>query len=116
MNTKFIKILFSCLIFVVALNGCASNKWKAKPFKHNTPLIKEDIRTKGKAAIDKMKVSQFILEKLIGTRGHAFRPCPSLWRILWFFQSLTFFENSRFFMKSHDFSGRIMIIHENIFH
>ena len=54
MNTKFIKILFSCLIFVVALNGCASNKWKAKPFKHNTPLIKEDIRTKGKAAIDKI--------------------------------------------------------------
>ena len=54
MNTKFIKILFSCLIFVVALNGCASNKWKAKPFKHNTPLIKEDIRTKGKAEIEKI--------------------------------------------------------------
>ena len=54
MNTKFIKILFSCLIFVVALNGCASNKWKAKPFKHNTPLIKEDIRNKGKAEIEKI--------------------------------------------------------------
>ena len=53
MNTKFIKILFSCLIFVVALNGCASNKLKSKPFKHNTPLIKEDIRKAGRAEIDK---------------------------------------------------------------
>ena len=45
-------ILFSFLILI--LNGCANCKLcKSKPFKHNTPLIKEDIRKDGKAEIQK---------------------------------------------------------------
>jgi len=53
MNIKSIKILllFSFLIFV--LNGCASTQIKSKPFKHNTPLIKDDIKKAGKIEIDK---------------------------------------------------------------
>ena len=55
MNIKFVKIIVSFLIVLFALNSCASNQWKKanKPFKHNTPLIKEDIRKVGKKEIDK---------------------------------------------------------------
>ena len=55
MNIKFVKIIVSFLIVLFALNSCASNQWKKanKPFKHNTPLIKEDIRKVGKGEIDK---------------------------------------------------------------
>ena len=55
MNIKFVKIIVSFLIVLFALNSCASNRWKEanKPFKHNTPLIKEDIRTVGKGEVDK---------------------------------------------------------------
>ena len=36
------------------LNGCATNQFgKKKPFKHNTPLIKEDIKKSGRAEIQK---------------------------------------------------------------
>ncbi len=47
MNIKYIKnfILFLILIFV--LSGCAGNK-KDKSFKHDTPLIKEDIQKMGR--------------------------------------------------------------------
>ena len=54
MNTKLIKtfVLFSFLILILA--GCASGQFgKSKPFKHNTPLIKDDVRKMGKAEIDK---------------------------------------------------------------
>ena len=54
MNTKLIKtfVLFSFLILI--LTGCASGQFgKSKPFKHNTPLIKDDVRKMGKAEIDK---------------------------------------------------------------
>ena len=55
MNIKFVKIIVSFLIVLFALNSCASNQWKKanKPFKHSTPLIKEDIRKVGKKEIDK---------------------------------------------------------------
>ena len=34
------------------LSGCANGKFaKSKPFKHNTPLIKDDLRTTGQAEI-----------------------------------------------------------------
>ena len=54
MNIKSVKIfvLFSFLIFI--LNACApGGKSVLKEFKHNTPLIKEDVRKIGKAEIDK---------------------------------------------------------------
>jgi len=42
------------IIFGLLLNGCANfNKKYNKPFKHNTPLIKNDIRTTGQAEIAK---------------------------------------------------------------
>ena len=54
MNIKSVKIfvLFSFLIFI--LNACApGGKSVLKEFKHNTPLIKEDVREIGKAEIEK---------------------------------------------------------------
>ena len=55
MNIKLIKTisLISLLLFV--LNGCATNSLskKNKGFKHNTPLIKEDIRKSGQIEIEK---------------------------------------------------------------
>ena len=46
MYIKSIKIIASFLILLFVLNSCANNPYskKTKPFKHNTPLIKEDIR------------------------------------------------------------------------
>ncbi len=54
MNIKFLKI-FALLVFTIAfLNGCTQGQLsKSKGFKHNTPLIKDDIRVKGKKEIEK---------------------------------------------------------------
>ena len=55
MNTKLLK-LFSLLTFlIIFLNGCSSGTLSKKPkgFKHNTPLIKEDIKKTGKKEIEK---------------------------------------------------------------
>ncbi len=49
---KFISLV-SLVIFAFILNGCATNSKFNKPFKHNTPLIKDDIRKKGKTEIAK---------------------------------------------------------------
>ena len=54
MNTKLIIkfLLFSFLILI--FNGCASGNFKkSKPFKHNTPLIKDDVKKTGKAEVQK---------------------------------------------------------------
>jgi len=56
MNIKNFKRLFFYLILVIGLTGCAleNGKFKkAKAFKHNTPLIKDNIRTNGKTEISK---------------------------------------------------------------
>ena len=53
MNIKYIKFFVSFLILLFALNSCASNQLKSKKFKHNTPLIKEDIRKSGRKELDK---------------------------------------------------------------
>ena len=53
MNTKNIIKFFGLLIFALVLSGCQTMKDANKPFKHNTPLIKEDIRKDGKAEIQK---------------------------------------------------------------
>ena len=55
MNTKSLKIiiLFSMLA-TLFLSGCTSDgKLGVKKFKHNTPLIKEDIKKKGRIEVDK---------------------------------------------------------------
>ena len=55
MNFKNIKffILFS-FFSALLLSGCATDgKFGTKKFKHNTPLIKEDIKKKGKIEVDK---------------------------------------------------------------
>ena len=55
MYIKSIKIIASFLILLFVLNSCANNPYskKTKPFKHNTPLIKEDIRKMAGKEIDK---------------------------------------------------------------
>jgi len=51
MNIKFIKSFISFLILVIVLSGCAVNK--NKTFKHDTPLIKEDIQKIGREEVQK---------------------------------------------------------------
>ena len=53
MNIKNIAKIFGIILFSVALNACQQMKSVNKPFKHNTPLIKEDIKKTGKAEIQK---------------------------------------------------------------
>ena len=47
--TKFLGIIILGLI----LSGCQAVKEANKPFKHNTPLIKGNIKADGKAEIQK---------------------------------------------------------------
>ena len=56
MNIKFLKAISLFSILAIILSACANNpisKTKSKGFKHNEPLIKDDIRKTGKASIDK---------------------------------------------------------------
>ena len=54
MNIKNpIKFVVVFLILVVSLTGCQSIKKSKQPFKHNTPLIKNDIKKEGQAEIAK---------------------------------------------------------------
>ena len=55
MNIKKHYSLALLIIFGLTLNGCTKsfNEKYNKPFKHNTPLIKKDIRTTGQAEIEK---------------------------------------------------------------
>jgi type IV pilus assembly protein PilQ len=55
MNIKQIKLVSSFLILLFALTNCTSTGQfkKSKPFKHNTPLIKENIKKSGQSEIAK---------------------------------------------------------------
>ena len=54
MNIKSIKIFILLSFFILFLNGCSSGKFtKSGNFKHNTPLIKGDIKTKGQIEVNK---------------------------------------------------------------
>jgi type IV pilus assembly protein PilQ len=53
MNNKNFINLFVLLFFILFLNGCQTVKKANKPFKHNTPLIKDDVRKKGKTEVAK---------------------------------------------------------------
>ena len=55
MNIKKFKflILFS-FVSALLLSGCATDpNFGKKKFKHNTPLIKDDIKKKGRIEVDK---------------------------------------------------------------
>jgi type IV pilus assembly protein PilQ len=55
MNIKQIKLISSLLVVLLFLSNCTSTGQfkKAKPFKHNTPLIKENIKKSGQSEIAK---------------------------------------------------------------
>ena len=54
MNIKSLKIISLISILLLVLNACAKPNIKTnKKFKHNTPLIKDDIRKSGKMEIEK---------------------------------------------------------------
>tara|TARA_Y100000748_G_scaffold92357_1_gene76991 strand:+ start:677 stop:2221 length:1545 start_codon:yes stop_codon:yes gene_type:complete len=53
MNIKRLINYFGLLFFAFLLSGCQTMKEANKPFKHNTPLIKENIKKDGKAEIQK---------------------------------------------------------------
>ena len=38
---------------MLILNACQKNEFFNKDFKHNTPLIKEDVKKSGKSEVDK---------------------------------------------------------------
>ena len=52
MNIKFIKNIIFFSVLILVLNGCTANK-KLGTFKHNTPLIKENVKELGKKEIQK---------------------------------------------------------------
>ena len=54
MNNKLFNIIFVFSILFLFLTGCTqSGKFGKKTFKHNTPLIKDDVRKTGKIEVDK---------------------------------------------------------------
>jgi len=54
MNIKSYKIFISFSLLILFLNGCAGPNINAKKkFKHNTPLIKEDVKKTGKIEVEK---------------------------------------------------------------
>jgi len=55
-NTKNLQIFLVIIFSIIFLNGCATgpmSKGKSKGFKHNTPLIKEDVKKTGKIEVEK---------------------------------------------------------------
>ena len=53
MNFNYLRLLISFILAFTLLNGCADGQFANKTFKHDTPLIKEDIRKSGKAEVEK---------------------------------------------------------------
>ena len=56
MNIKKYLSIFVVISLAIILNGCANSTFQKKynkPFKHNSPLIKDDIRKAGKSEIAK---------------------------------------------------------------
>jgi len=53
MNIKSFSKFFGIIILGLILSGCQAIKEANKPFKHNTPLIKDNIKKDGRAEIQK---------------------------------------------------------------
>ena len=63
MNIKSFSKFFGIIILGLILSGCQAIKEANKPFKHNTPLIKDNIRKDGKAEIQKtLELDQSLLK------------------------------------------------------
>ena len=52
MNIKFTKNIIFFSVLILVLNGCTANK-KLGTFKHNTPLIKENVKELGQKEVQK---------------------------------------------------------------
>ena len=52
MNFNYLRLFISFMLVLVFLNGCADGQFANKTFKHDTPLIKDDIKKQGKATVD----------------------------------------------------------------
>ena len=53
MITNYYKIIISFILVIFFVTGCAQPGKKTKGFKHNTPLIKTDVKEFGKAELEK---------------------------------------------------------------
>ena len=53
MNKKLFNLIALFSVFILVLTGCTQQGKLGKPFKHKTPLIKEDIQKSGKKEIQK---------------------------------------------------------------
>ena len=53
MNFNYLRLFISFMLVLIFLNGCAEGQVANKNFKHDTPLIKEDIRKSGKVEVQK---------------------------------------------------------------
>ena len=55
MNKNYLKKFIGFILLVVLVSGCTATgkKAKTKGFKHDTPLIKEDVKAKGRIEVDK---------------------------------------------------------------
>ena len=64
MNCRSLKILFSLVFLLFVLSGCAEQMKKAKQkrvFKHDTPLIKQDVKKLGKMEVAKSADSYLVI-------------------------------------------------------
>ena len=52
MNFNYLRLFISFMLVLVFLNGCADGQFANKTFKHDTPLIKDDIKKQGKVTVD----------------------------------------------------------------
>ena len=53
MITNYYKIIISFIFVIFFVTGCAQPGKKVKGFKHDTPLIKTDVKELGKAELEK---------------------------------------------------------------
>ena len=53
MKMNYYKIIISFIFVIFFLTGCAQPGKKVKGFKHDTPLIKTDVKEFGKAELEK---------------------------------------------------------------
>ena len=53
MNKKLFNLIALFSVFILVLTGCTQQGKLGEPFKHKTPLIKENIKKSGKKEIQK---------------------------------------------------------------
>ena len=53
MEKNYYKIIISFILIIFFLTGCTQTGKKVKGFKHDTPLIKTDVKKLGKAELEK---------------------------------------------------------------